>query len=118
MIHLIIIRIGDISVNLCLAFVYTEGKYRHIHKYVYTHRLYTFVYFPAISAERPRRNNILLTMSTATTKILVSNVILIYKELGLLRAMAGRRQWHPTPVLLPGKSHGWRSLVGYSPWGR
>jgi len=27
-----------------------------------------------------------------------------------------RRQWHPTPVLLPGKSHGWRSLVGCSPW--
>ena len=29
-----------------------------------------------------------------------------------------RRQWHPTPVLLPGKSHGQRSLEGYSPWGR
>ena len=29
-----------------------------------------------------------------------------------------RRQWHPTPVLLPGKSHGWRSLVGCSPRGR
>ena len=29
-----------------------------------------------------------------------------------------RRRWHPTPVLLPGKSHGRRSLVGYSPWGR
>ena len=28
-----------------------------------------------------------------------------------------RRQWHPTPVLLPGKSHGWRRLVGCSPWG-
>ena len=28
-----------------------------------------------------------------------------------------RRQWHPTPVLLPGKYHGWRSLVGCSPWG-
>ena len=28
-----------------------------------------------------------------------------------------RRQWHPTPVLLPGKSHGQRSLVGRSPWG-
>ena len=26
--------------------------------------------------------------------------------------------WHPTPVLLPGKSHGRRSLVGCSPWGR
>ena len=31
--------------------------------------------------------------------------------------MAFWRQWHPTPVLLPGKSHGWRSLVGCSPWG-
>ena len=28
-----------------------------------------------------------------------------------------RRQWHPTPVPLPGRSHGWRSLVGCSPWG-
>ena len=28
-----------------------------------------------------------------------------------------RRQWHPTPVLLPGKSHGWRSLIGCSLWG-
>ena len=31
--------------------------------------------------------------------------------------MFWRRQWHPTPVLLPGKSHGWRSLVGCSPQG-
>ena len=29
-----------------------------------------------------------------------------------------RRQWQPTPVLLPGKSHGWRSLVDCIPWGR
>ena len=28
-----------------------------------------------------------------------------------------RRRWHPTPVLLPGNSHGWRSLVVCSPWG-
>ena len=26
--------------------------------------------------------------------------------------------WHPTPGFLPGESHGQRSLVGYSPWGR
>ena len=32
-------------------------------------------------------------------------------------ALVRRRQWHPTPVLLPGKSHGRRSLVGCSPWG-
>ena len=30
----------------------------------------------------------------------------------------GAWQWHPTPLLLPGKSHGWKSLVGPSPWGR
>ena len=29
-----------------------------------------------------------------------------------------RRQWHPTPVLLLGKSHGRRSLLGCNPWGR
>ena len=29
-----------------------------------------------------------------------------------------RRKWQPTPVSLPTKSQGWRSLVGYSPWGR
>ena len=34
------------------------------------------------------------------------------------RTDAQRRQWHPTPVLLPGKSHGRRGLVGCSPWGR
>ena len=28
-----------------------------------------------------------------------------------------RRHWHPTPVLLPGKSHGQRNLIGCSPWG-
>ena len=29
-----------------------------------------------------------------------------------------RRKWQSTPALLPGKSHGWRSLIGYSLWGR
>ena len=35
----------------------------------------------------------------------------------LQRKMTWRRTWQPTPVLLPGKSHGWRSLAGYSPQG-
>ena len=34
-----------------------------------------------------------------------------------LVALFWRRQWHPTPVLLPGKSHVWKSLEGCSPWG-
>ena len=40
-------------------------------------------------------------------------LLLIWCRLRNLR----RKQWHPTPVLLPGKSHEWRSLVGCSPWG-
>ena len=32
--------------------------------------------------------------------------------------MSQRRQWHPTPVFSPGKSHGRESLAGCSPWGR
>ena len=35
-----------------------------------------------------------------------------------LKAIWVIRQWHPTPVLLPGKSHRLRSLVGCNTWGR
>ena len=35
-----------------------------------------------------------------------------------VRKILWRRKWQSTPVLLPRKSHGQRSLVGYSPWGR
>ena len=38
-------------------------------------------------------------------------------SLSLFTFMHWRRKWQPTPVLLPGKSHGWRRLVGCSPWG-
>ena len=34
-----------------------------------------------------------------------------------IRKTPWRRKWQPTPVFLPGKSHGQRSLVGCSPWG-
>ena len=35
-----------------------------------------------------------------------------------VRKIPWRREWQPTPVLLPGECHGHRSLVGYSPRGR
>ena len=44
------------------------------------------------------------------------NLLLNFKNRKVLR-FEWRRQWHPTPVLLPGKSHGRRSLVGCRPWG-
>ena len=40
------------------------------------------------------------------------------KKLDQYYAVSWRRKWKPTLVLLHGKSHGQRSLVGYSPWGR
>ena len=47
------------------------------------------------------------------TKIIVPFFFFFYRK---LRVIGGRRQWQPTPVLLTGKSHGQRSLVGCSPW--
>ena len=44
--------------------------------------------------------------------MLIDHLLFIHCQLSSLR----RRQWHPTPGLLPGKSHGRRSLVGCSPW--
>ena len=41
----------------------------------------------------------------------------IFPCIYLWQLLQQRRQWHPSPVVLPGKSQGWRSLVGCSPWG-
>ena len=66
-----------------------------------------------------------LSLSDVTTgkMIALTRRIFVDKIMSLLfnmlsRLVIWRRQWHPTPVLLPGKSHGQRSMVGYSPWGR
>ena len=44
-------------------------------------------------------------------------LIISPKKLITISVNIRRRQWQPTPVLLPGKSHGWRNLVPCSPWG-
>ena len=46
--------------------------------------------------------------------------LFVYKflKLNVFVTFAWRRKWQPTPLFLPGKSHGQRSLVGYSPWAR
>ena len=52
--------------------------------------------------------------------LLPSLFLLSSHSLFLPNSFLGRYavQWHPTPVLLPGKSHGRSTLVGCSPWGR
>ena len=59
-----------------------------------------------------RRIDVLEVMDLPINEHVISSIYL-----GLLALLYWRRQWHPTPVLLPGKSHGWRSLVACSPWG-
>ena len=41
----------------------------------------------------------------------------LFKKIRDTKGTFRRKQWQPTPVLLPGKSHGWKSLAGCSPWG-
>ena len=48
---------------------------------------------------------------------LISSSKFLILSLGFSMYSIWRRQWQSTPVLLPGKSHGWRSLGDYSPWG-
>ena len=47
-----------------------------------------------------------------------SNLSLAVCKILMTMGFPWRRRWHPTPVLLPGDSHGQRCLVGCSPWGR
>ena len=54
------------------------------------------------------------TLTTPTSLLLLAEL----KQFCTPKRQLRRRQWHPTPVLLPGKSHGQRSLVRCSPWGR
>ena len=54
-----------------------------------------------------------------STSSLISPILLHQRQplFLILLVVSTMFLWHPTPVLLPGKSHGWRSLVGCSPWG-
>ena len=59
---------------------------------------------------RPREEHISFHCIAASILLRILNYCFITR--------VWRRQWQSTPVLLPGKSHGQRSLVGCSPWGR
>ena len=66
------------------------------------------------SGIEPESSALVGGLFTTEPKGNVNKQSVLIKYLDLIR----RRQWHPIPVILPGKSHGRRSLVGYSPWGR
>ena len=52
-------------------------------------------------------------------KFISTYIVLFISAMGQIILNTNKMcSWHPTPVLLPGKSHGWRSLVDCSPWDR
>ena len=61
---------------------------------------------------------ILMSQTQLESRLSPTGCIALDSPINLPKPSFQRRQWHPTPVLLPGKSHGRRSLVGCSPWGR
>ena len=56
-----------------------------------------------------------LSSFTFIKRLFISSLLFAIRVVS--SAYLWRRQWHPVPVLLPGKSHGQKSLEGYSPWG-
>ena len=87
----------DVVSSFFLSAVLLSGKTRCSH---------FLLYFPNLRF----RNNLSMAL------IYISNNIFVFIMVKYTKHQ--RRQQQPTPVLLPGKSHGWRSLVGCSPWGR
>ena len=63
-----------------------------------------------------RRNNILLSRHIFKYPLVFCFQV-FFLCFGVSSLPYWRRQWHPTPVLLPGESHGQRSLVGSRTWG-
>ena len=57
------------------------------------------------------------TLWASQVALMVKNAPAVQETWVQFLLLPWRRQWLPTPVFLPGKSHGHRSLVGYSPWG-
>ena len=53
--------------------------------------------------------------SAAKTSLVLGAVVI--RVMSIFKNKAWRRKWKPTPVFLPGESHGRRDLAGYSPWG-
>ena len=50
------------------------------------------------------------------TSLVAQTVKCLAYNVGDLGSILWKRKWQPIPVILPGKSHGQRSMVGYSPW--
>ena len=87
--------------------------------------LENIIYFCQISVKilsnmllfSPFLSPFLLELQLRTSMIDLLTMFPYHPVFNTILSLIGRREWKPTPVFLPGESHGQRSLVGYSPWG-
>ena len=92
-----------VYIPLCVSIVCIHNVYIYTYTHIY---IYIYTYTHILHPEKKLHTHSIL------------NSVFSSSFWATARLLSRRRRWHPTPVLLPGKSHGWRSLVGCSPWGR
>ena len=108
-------------------YIYMYMRERDLDSWTFVSIVYTYIYMKerATKTETKREN----WMARRSKQLILKEINPEYSLERLIlklqlqyfshhQAEKRRRQWHPTPVLLPGKYHGWRILVGCSPWGR
>ena len=84
--------------------------------------MYSFSYLEPVWCSMYSSNCCFLTCiqisQEAVQMVWYSQFLKNFPKFVVIHTVKRRRQWHPTPVLLPAESHGQRSLVGCRPWGR
>ena len=105
----------------CLLMVWLQHTYIHTHTYSHTCTAYmcyaSIAYWEYVFHLFFRIPEFFLVITYLVRWSKVNSQGNLTQRKTLLHSFSWRRQWHPTPVLLPGKSHGRRSLVGCSQWG-
>ena len=91
-----------VELQCCASFCCTAKWFSYTYTYIYS---FSDCFPISVITEYWVRFLVLYSRSLLIIYLLYSSICMLQK-----------RQWQPTPVLLPGKSHGWRSLVGCSPW--
>ena len=111
------------SILLCSAFFIVQLS----HPYMTTGKIialtrWTFVLFNMLSrlviTFLPRSKRLLISWLQSSSVVILEPKKIKSVTVSIPPPHLFPMQWHPTPVLLPGKSHGRRSLAGCSPWGR
>ena len=100
-----------IYLHCCISFWCTANWFSYTYVNIFFHILFHYGLLQDIEY-----SSLCQTVETCYLSILY--IVCYLSILYIVVCICHRRQWHPTPVLLLGKSHERRSLVGCSPWGR